>query len=198
MIDQPERFAIIGLGNPGREYEDTRHNVGFMAIDRISRAWDIPVNQYRFKSLVGKGLFEGRPVILAKPQQFMNRSGEAVTTITRFYKLPMQQFCIIHDDLDLPFGNIRMRISGGSAGQKGMESIITKLGTDVFYRLRIGIGRPPGRLDAVEYVLQPFRKADFDLLETVLQRTVSAIELLIREGIEKAMTFYNRTDDNQA
>lgn len=196
MNDQLERFAIIGLGNPGREYEHSRHNIGFMAIDQLSRAWDVPVNKYRFKSLVVQGKFDGKPIILAKPQNFMNRSGEAVASITRFYKLSLQQICIIHDDIDLPFGSIRLRYSGGSAGQKGMASIIKILGTEEFCRLRIGIGRPPGRIEAADYVLQSFRKAEFEIVENVLQKAVGAIEMLIRDGVEKAMTFYNHSESN--
>ena len=196
MGDPLERFVIIGLGNPGREFENTRHNVGFMAVDQLSSAWDVPVNKYRFKSLIGQGKFDQRSIILAKPQYFMNRSGEPVASITRFYKISMEQICIIHDDLDLPLGNIRLRHSGGSAGQKGMESIINRLGTEEFYRLRIGIGRPPGRMDAAEYVLQPFRKVETEIVEHMLQRAVDAIEMLLRDGIEKAMTVYNQFESN--
>jgi len=196
MRDQLERFAIIGLGNPGREYEHTRHNIGFMAIDQLSRAWDIPVNKFRFTSLVGQGKFDGQPIILAKPQNFMNRSGEAVASIARFYKLSPQQICIIHDDLDLRFGNIRLRYSGGSAGQKGMASIIKSLGTEEFCRLRIGIGRPPGRMEAADYVLQPFRKAEFEIVENVLQKAVGAIEMLLKDGVERAMTSFNHSESN--
>jgi len=196
MGDQLERFTVIGLGNPGREFENTRHNIGFMAVDQLSKTWEIPVNKYRFKSLVGQGKFDCRSVILAKPQNFMNRSGEPVASITRFFKLSMEQICIIHDDLDLPLGIIRLRYSGGSAGQKGMESIINRLGTEEFYRLRIGIGRPPVRMDAADYVLQPFRKAELEIVTHVLQRAVDAIEMLIKYGAEKAMTVYNQSDSN--
>jgi PTH1 family peptidyl-tRNA hydrolase len=196
MGDSLSLFAFIGLGNPGREYELTRHNIGFLAIDQLSRAWDIPVNKYRFKSLVGKGNYEGNTVLLAKPQGYMNLSGDAVASITRFYKLSLEQICIIHDDLDLPFGKIRLRRSGGSAGQKGMASIIARLGTEEFYRLRIGIGRPPGQMEAADYVLQSFRKKESGILEDVLNKAVGAIEMLLNEGIDRAMTFYNHSDSN--
>ena len=188
-----ERFLIFGLGNPGREYERTRHNIGFIALDRLAIDWKIDISRLRFKSLVGEGKFGEYRVLLVKPQTYMNNSGTAVRSFMRFYKLEPDRLLVIHDDLDLPFGSIRMRESGGSAGQRGMQSIISKIGTDGFARLRIGIGRPPGKMDPMDYVLKKFSHDSEIDLDLVLNAVVRSVEVLLTDGIEKAMTFYNHS-----
>jgi len=191
--DSERWFLLAGLGNPGREYENTRHNIGFAVIQNLSRKWGIDINRYRFKSLTGDGEYNGMRVALVLPQTFMNNSGTAISSFMRFYKLDPGNLLVIHDDLDLPFGSIRLRKSGGSAGQKGMQSIIEKLGTSEFPRLRVGIGRPPGRMDAVDYVLKKFKRADQNLLNQVLDHSADAIETYLEQGIEKAMTRFNHS-----
>jgi len=188
-----EPFIIIGLGNPGREYENTRHNIGSLALDKIGRQWGIDISRLRYKSLTGEGKFGGKRVILVKPQTYMNRSGQAVGSFLRFYKTGLENLLVIHDDLDLPFGSIRLRENGGSGGQRGMESIISHLGSPNFARLRLGIGRPPGRMDPADYVLKKFSKSEQFDLELVLNSACDAVETLLRENIEKAMTRFNHS-----
>jgi len=188
-----EPFIIFGLGNPGREYERTRHNIGFIAVDKLSITWKIDLSRVRYKSLTGEGKFNGNKIILVKPLTFMNRSGNAVRSFMNFYKITPERMLVIHDDLDLPFGSLRLRSNGGSAGQRGMASIISAIGTDSFARLRLGIGRPPGRMDAADYVLQKFNNKDQEDLDFVMSAVVGAVETLIKEGIDKAMTQYNHS-----
>lgn len=188
-----ERFLIFGLGNPGREYERTRHNIGFIALERLSIDWKIEISRLRYKSLVGEGKFAENRVLLVKPQTYMNNSGNAVRSFMKFYKLEPDRLLVIHDDLDLPFGSIRMREGGGSAGQRGMQSIISKIGTDEFARLRIGIGRPPGKMDPMDYVLKKFSHDSENDLDLVLNAVVRSVEVMLTDGIEKAMTFYNHS-----
>jgi peptidyl-tRNA hydrolase, PTH1 family len=186
-------FIFAGLGNPGREYENTRHNIGFLVIQRLAERWDIDVTRYKFQSLTGDGMAKDKRVALVMPQTYMNNSGFAVQSFVKFYKLDISHLMIIHDDLDLPFGTIRLRKSGGSAGQKGMQSIINQLGHSDFPRLRVGIGRPPGRMDAVKYVLKKFKAKDEILLNQVLDTCADAVEKYLDEGIEKAMTLFNQS-----
>lgn len=188
-----EPFIIFGLGNPGREYELTRHNIGFIAVDKLSIAWRIELSRVKYKSLVGEGKVGDGKVILAKPLTYMNRSGNAVRSFMNFYKITPDRILVIHDDMDLPFGSLRIRSSGGSAGQRGMQSIISAIGTQDFARLRVGIGRPPGRMDPMDYVLKKFSKKDQEDLDFVLNAITSAVETLIADGIEKAMTLYNHS-----
>lgn len=186
-------YIFVGLGNPGREYENTRHNIGFSVIQRLAQRWGIEATRYRFKALTGDGTAEGKRVVLVMPQTYMNLSGNAVSSYMKFYKVAPDHLMVINDDLDLPFGSIRLRKSGGSAGQKGMQSIINKLGHSEFPRLRVGIGRPPGRMDPVDFVLKKFKPADEDLLNQVLDTCADAVETYLEQGIEKAMTLFNHS-----
>jgi PTH1 family peptidyl-tRNA hydrolase len=199
MTDEPSNvYLIAGLGNPGREYRDTRHNVGFMVIDRLAARLGVSFTRLESRALVTKGIYEGKRVILVKPQTFMNDSGSAVGALARYYKVPPENLMVTYDDVDLPFGSLRLRPAGGSAGQKGMRSIIERLGTEAFPRLRVGIGRPPGRMDAAAYVLQPFAKAETAEVPQVLDRAVSAILVFITGGIEKSMNQYNAAEPKDA
>jgi PTH1 family peptidyl-tRNA hydrolase len=186
-------FLIVGLGNPGREYRATRHNIGFVAVDELCQAFSIRLARLQSKALVGTGTWNGKKIILAKPQAFMNLSGQPVSSLLRFYKIPLEQLMVIHDDLDLPVGTLRMRPGGGSAGQKGLGSIIAQLGTESFPRLRIGVGRPPGQMDAADYVLEGFSAAEKELLPQVLSRAVEATQDFIEFGLEHAMNAFNGT-----
>jgi PTH1 family peptidyl-tRNA hydrolase len=184
-------FLIAGLGNPGREYRDTRHNIGFMLVDSLAQRLGVSFSRLESKALVTKGEYEGMRLVLAKPQTYMNLSGSAVGSLVRFYKVPQQNLLIAYDDVDLPLGTIRLRAGGGSAGHKGMGSIIERLGTQDFPRLRLGIGRPPGSMDAADYVLQPFRKSELELLPEFLERAAAAVLVFVTSGLESAMNQYN-------
>jgi PTH1 family peptidyl-tRNA hydrolase len=183
---------LVGLGNPGREYRDTRHNIGFMLVDAIARRLEVEFKRTQAKALITDGRYQGHKIILVKPQAFMNRSGQATSTLLKFYKLSPDNLLVAYDDVDLPFGAIRMKRSGGSAGHKGMKSIIEQLGTQEFPRLRLGVGRPPGYKQAANYVLKPFDKDEVDFLDNFLERAGDAALALVREGLDYAMTNYNR------
>ena len=155
-INKDFPIMIVGLGNPGPAYRHTRHNFGFLAIDELANACGIQVKRLKFKAMIGEGRYAESKLILVKPMTFMNESGKAVSPLLRFYKLPISNLLVIHDDLDLPLGTLRLRPSGGTSGQRGMASIITQLGTQDFPRMRLGISRPPGQMDPVDYVLKDF------------------------------------------
>jgi PTH1 family peptidyl-tRNA hydrolase len=184
-------YLIAGLGNPGREYRESRHNAGFMAIDLLAQAFGIRISRLQSKALIGQGEYAGHKVILAKPQTFMNLSGQAVGPLARFYKVPLEQLIVIYDDLDIPLGNLRIRPGGGSAGQKGLASIIERLGTQDFPRIRIGIGRPSGNKDARDYVLDGFSKDDRMIFDNILDRTCRAVQVFISRDLEAAMNEFN-------
>jgi PTH1 family peptidyl-tRNA hydrolase len=188
---ETQTFVLVGLGNPGREYRQTRHNVGFMVIDELCGQFDLRLNRMQGKALVGNGLLEGRKVILAKPQTFMNLSGQSVASLVKFYKIPLSQMLIILDDLDLPLGMMRIRPGGGSAGNKGLMSIIQQLGTEEFPRMRLGIGRPPGQKNGADYVLQNFQNDDMDLVKEVLDKACKAAQTFVANGIDQAMNQFN-------
>jgi len=184
-------FLIVGLGNPGREYKDNRHNLGFMLIDRLSVRLNARLSRMQAKALVGTVNYESNKLILAKPQTYMNLSGQSIQGLAHFYKLPLENMIVAHDDLDLPFGIVRIRPGGGPGGQKGVASTIQRLGTKDFRRLRIGIGRPPGRMDPADYVLQNFAEADLTLLSEILDHAADAVLTFVTEGLDAAMNKYN-------
>jgi PTH1 family peptidyl-tRNA hydrolase len=184
-------YLIIGLGNPGREYRNNRHNVGFMAIDRISQKYGISINRYQGKALVGNKLVEDRKIILAKPQTYLHLSGQAVSTLVKFYKVPFERMLVIYDEVDLPFGTIRIRPGGGSAGHKGLGSIIQQIGTEEFPRIRIGIGRPPGQKSAANYVLRDFSNQEKSILDEILDSASEAVAVFIQSSLDQAMNQYN-------
>lgn len=187
----PDTYLIIGLGNPGREYKDTRHNIGFMLIDHIAVRLNARGMKMQSKAIVISALHEERKVILAKPQTFMNFSGQSVQGLLHFYKIPFENLLVAHDDLDIPLGTLRIRPTGGPGGQRGMASTIEQLGTKDFPRLRLGIGRPPGRMDAKDYVLQDFSKDDMKLLPEVLEHGVDAALTFVTHGLNKAINQFN-------
>lgn len=193
MLDSlnKENTLIVGLGNPGLAYRHNRHNVGFMVADALADKLEIPLKRVKFKAQIGNGKLEDIPIIIAKPLTFMNKSGEAVAPLVRYFKVPLERLLVIHDDMDLPLGTLRMRPSGGSAGHNGMLSIFDKLGTNAIPRLRVGIGRPPGRMDPADYVLQDFPKSDEELLKMVIAQACEAAIAFITTGLEKAMNTYN-------
>ncbi|KAL5748919.1 hypothetical protein ACOSQ2_026216 [Xanthoceras sorbifolium] len=189
---QQQPWLIVGLGNPGKKYQGTRHNVGFGMVDAIADAEGIPMSSVNFRALFGKGFIGNVPVMLAKPQTFMNASGESVGAIVSYYKIPLKQVLVIFDDLDLPFAKLRLLPKGGHGGHNGMRSIIDRFkGSRDFPRLRIGIGRPPGKMDAVNFVLRPFNKQEREELDFTFQHGIEAVRILLLEGFDKSATFVN-------
>ncbi len=184
-------ILVAGLGNPGREYRENRHNIGFMLVDRLCRVLLITPGKVQSKAIIATGQYAGKKIILAKPQTFMNLSGQSVSGLMRFYKIPHERLLLVHDDLDLPLGTIRLRPGGGAGGQKGVASTIQQLGTQNFARLRLGIGRPPGQMDPAAYVLQDFSRQEKDVLELVMERAAKAALTFIESGLEPAMNLYN-------
>jgi peptidyl-tRNA hydrolase, PTH1 family len=185
------KYLIVGLGNPGREYRENRHNVGFMVLDRLQKQFGWRLARLQSNALVTTVNWEDHRLVLAKPQTYMNLSGQSVSALKRFYQLELDQMIVIHDDLDLPYGTLRIRPGGGSGGQKGLASIITHLGTQDFPRLRVGIGRPPGRMDAADYVLQAFSADEQKELLVILDTAVQALQVFIRSGLDTAMNEFN-------
>lgn len=203
MIDlsaQPgsdDRYLIAGLGNPGRGHLYNRHNLGFMAADRLAARYDFDLKRVQSKAIIGAGRIAGRPVIIAKPQTFMNLSGESVKSLMGYYKIPGQRLLVMYDELDIPFGVIRLREKGGAGGHNGMRSIIQHVGPD-FARLRMGIGRPPGRMEAAAYVLQDFGRDELPVVSQLLSAAVEAVESFIADGINIAMSRFNGPVDVQS
>ena len=184
-------FLLIGLGNPGREYKDTRHNFGFMLIDRIAIRLNARGMKVQSKAIVTTATYEECKLILAKPQTFMNLSGQSVQGLAHFYKVPFTNLMVLSDDLDIPFGTVRIRASGGPGGQRGLSSILEKLGTNEIPRMRLGIGRPPGRMDPAAYVLQNFSRDEMQTLSEVLDHGAEAIFAFVTHGLNKAMNEFN-------
>ncbi len=196
--DSPEfkgkNFLIVGLGNPGQDYADTRHNIGFRTVDRIAERLGVSFTRTQSKALLTDGRYQGNRIYLAKPQTFMNASGQAVSALIKFYKIPLKNLLIAYDDVDLPFEIIRMKPSGGSAGHRGMKNIIQQLGTQHFPRLRLGVGRAYGSKRAADYVLKPFSKDESEFLSVYIDKAASAALAYVTDGIHSAMTEYNRSD----
>jgi len=196
-VQEPQAtYLIAGLGNPGREYRENRHNIGFMALDRLAVRLGLSYSRLESKALLTKGEHQGRRLLLAKPQTYMNLSGQAVGALLRYYKVPLENLLVIYDDVDLPLGSLRLRPGGGSSGQKGMASIIERLGSQDFPRLRIGIGRPPGRMEAAAYVLEDFSRQEAEVLPEILDRSAEAVLTFTVEGLAAAMNRFNGTLDD--
>ncbi len=187
----PIDWLIVGLGNPGKKYSQTRHNVGFHIVDRLATLENLNFDKRQSKALLARGRVEGVSIALVKPQTFMNLSGEAVAPLARFYKIDPARILVIYDDLDLPNAQLRLRMKGGAGGHKGMKSIIQHLGTQDFPRMRIGIGRPPGRMPVEAYVLQNFSAAQNEEMAVTREQAINAIRAILTQGIEFAMNNFN-------
>lgn len=183
-------YLVIGLGNPGKRYESTRHNIGFMVVEKLAAGWKIELKQKSFKALWGKGTIAGNNILLAKPQTFMNLSGTAVRQLQSFFKMDISNLIVIHDDLDLPFGSVRLKAGGGTAGHKGLASIESNLGTSDFIRVRLGIGKPVDKSRIEGYVLEPFRKEEQVVLPEVLEWAADASAEIVLNGLQKAVGKY--------
>ncbi|MGB5823979.1 MAG: aminoacyl-tRNA hydrolase [Proteocatella sp.] len=185
-------YLIVGLGNPGKQYEATRHNVGFLAIDEIAKELDIKVDRLKYKSIIGEGRIGTEKVILAKPQTFMNLSGQAVVELVNFYKVDMANLILIYDDIDLDTGKLRIRKSGSAGTHNGMRSIIELLGKQDFPRIRIGVSKPKNGQDLASFVLSKFEKSELnDVMSTIVDSRKAVIET-VQTNLDKAMNLYNK------
>jgi len=189
-------YLVVGLGNPGKKYTGSRHNVGFMAADELARRLEIGAWKEKFKGLLAETRYKDEKLRILKPQTFMNLSGESVYQAKRFYKTPIQYIIVVHDELDIPLGTMRVKAGGGSAGHKGLESIIRWLGTGGFIRVRIGIGKPPGKQGVITHVLSSFTKSDKPVLEETIILASDAVLKIVSNGVESAMNAYNRKSLN--
>ncbi|MCR8846647.1 aminoacyl-tRNA hydrolase [Paenibacillus sp. SC116] len=182
---------IVGLGNPGAKYANTRHNIGFMAVDELARRFNIEVKESKFKALFGEGRVGTEKVVLIKPMTYMNLSGESIRAYMDFYKASLDDFIVLYDDMDTELGKVRLRYQGSAGGHNGIKSIIAHTGTQSFNRVRMGISRPmPGR-DIADYVLEAFPKADASLLEQTVERTCDAVQYALTNSFEQTMAKYN-------
>jgi len=185
---------IVGLGNPGRQYEQTRHNLGYKVLDCLARRWGVQLQKMRFEGLFAMKRIGQTQAALLKPLTFMNNSGRSVAAAVRYYKLPLENLLVISDDMALPLGQLRLRPSGSDGGHKGLADIILHCGDDRFARLRIGIDCPPGRIDPADYVLSPFRADEQPVVEQAVQQAADAVEMWLEKGIEATMNVFNRRD----
>ena len=184
-------YIIVGLGNPGKEYEKTRHNTGFITIDKLANKYNIEINKEKHKALVGSGTIEGEKVILVKPQTYMNLSGEAAREVLDFYKEDVRNVIAIFDDIDLPLGNIRIKEKGSAGTHNGVKSLVKELGSQDFKRVKVGIGSPTGQMDLISHVLGKFSNEEWEKIDKSSDNAVNAIGIIIRDGILKAMNEYN-------
>jgi PTH1 family peptidyl-tRNA hydrolase len=184
-------YLIVGLGNPGKEYQATRHNVGFMTLDLIAQRLNTQINKVKFKGLFGEAFYDGEKILLLKPHTFMNLSGQSVVDALNFFKIPFEHLIVVYDDMDLPVGRLRIRSEGSSGGHRGMDSIVYQLSSDKFPRIRIGIGRPEGQRDAADHVLGKINGEEAEKIKAVIETAAKAVLCTISEGADMAMNRYN-------
>lgn len=185
------QWAIAGLGNPGDQYDRSRHNLGFMTVDRLAESHKAELSRRRFKAAYAQARIAGCAAILAKPETFYNLSGESLASLLGYFKIPVERLIVVHDDLDLEAGRLRLKRGGGDAGNRGVRSIAERLGPE-FIRIRIGIGRPPGEGDSKDFVLKPMSRAELANYKPVVARAAEAIETLMVEDLDRAMGRYNQ------
>lgn len=199
VVGGKDMYIIAGLGNPGKQYAQTRHNVGFDTIDILADKYNISVDTKKHKALCGKGMIEGQKVVLAKPQTFMNLSGESVRELVDFYKIdPEEELIVIYDDISLEPGQLRIRPKGSAGGHNGIKNIIANLGTDRFMRVKVGVGEKPKNWDLADYVLSPFTKDERPLVNLAIEHAAKAIEQMLNGDVDAAMNEYNRKSANPA
>ena len=185
-------FLIVGLGNPTKQYEKTRHNIGFDVMDALADKYNISISENKHKALCGKGVIEGMKVVLAKPQTYMNLSGESVAELVNYYKLdPESELIVVFDDISLEPGKIRIRKKGSAGGHNGIKNIIAQLGTQNFQRIKVGVGEKPKGWDLADYVLGHFSKEDRGLVDDALKRAAGAVELMVQGEVDQAMNQFN-------
>lgn len=183
--------VIVGLGNPGPQYAETRHNIGFLLVDLLAEAYNLQFRA-KFQGLWTECQVEGERLLLLKPQTFMNLSGRSVSELTNFYKVSGQDLLVVHDDMDLPLGKIRLRDQGGAGGHNGIRSILAEFGSEKFWRLKLGVGRPPGDWDPAHYVLSPFVEEELSQIDDLLERAEKVTKLWIKGEASRAMNLYHR------
>jgi PTH1 family peptidyl-tRNA hydrolase len=184
-------YAIVGLGNPGRRYENTRHNLGFITVDLLAERFGVKVNKLKHKSLTGETRMGSEKVMLIKPQTYMNLSGESVGSLIRYFGLPLANLIVVYDDIDIPLGTVRIRGSGSAGSHNGMKSVIYHANDENFPRVRIGVGNDRGRIPLADFVTSGFDKSELDIIRAAVIRAADAIEELVVGGIDSAMTKYN-------
>ncbi len=185
--------VIVGLGNPGREYKGTRHNIGFAVMDCLAEKYNIAIDEKKHKALIGKGVIEGEKVILVKPQTYMNLSGESIRAVLDYYKIDeTEELLVIYDDISLPVGALRIRPKGSAGGHNGIKNIIAHLGGEEFWRIKVGVGEKPSRMDLKDYVLGHFTKEETEILEDSSKRCMEAIVMLLAGDRDAAMNRFNR------
>ncbi|MBP3337568.1 MAG: aminoacyl-tRNA hydrolase [Clostridia bacterium] len=184
-------FLIAGLGNPGAKYDNTRHNIGFIAINYLAAKHNINVNKIKFKGVLGEGTIAGEKVIILKPQTFMNLSGESIAEVMNFYKLKPEELIVLHDDVSLDCGRLRIRKKGSDGGHNGLKSIIYQTKSDVFNRIKIGVGAKPAEWDLADWVLGKFTDSDIKILSKTIENAADAVEEIIRRGADSAMNKFN-------
>ncbi len=185
---------IVGLGNPGNEYADTRHNIGFMAVDTIAEKHTIALQKKQFRSVFGSGFIAKHKTILLKPLTFMNCSGEAVRAVADYYEIEAEDILVIHDDMDIPFGQLKIKLQGGSAGHRGIESITRHLHAESYPRIRVGVGKPPEHTKPTDFVLQKFRQQEETVVESILSTINDCIEIILDQGPQAAMNRFHSID----
>lgn len=191
-------FLVVGLGNPGKEYEFTRHNIGFMVIENLGKDTGINISKKGFKGLFGHGLFQDKKVLLFKPETFMNNSGKAVKEIKNFYKIPTENVIVVHDELDLELGSLKIKFGGGTAGHKGLDSIVEQIGDDNYSRIKVGIGKPYLKGETTNHVLSPFSKDETDIVKKSIEKATDATLETISHGVVSAMNKFNKKDLNHS
>ena len=182
---------IVGLGNPGKEYERTRHNIGFMALDKLAEIMDININKHKFNGAVGEGMYAGEKILLVKPQTFMNLSGNCVQEIVSFYKVNPEDIIVIYDDIDIEFGQIRIRPNGSPGTHNGMRNITERLQTQNFPRIRVGAGKPKDGQQLYEFVLSQFDEEEIEIMQNSIKNAADAVIEIIKNGLLKAMNQFN-------
>lgn len=184
-------YIVVGLGNPGREYENTRHNTGFITIDKLADKYNIDINKEKHKALIGSGVIDGEKVVLVKPQTYMNLSGQAVFEVMNFYKEELSNLIVVFDDVDLPAGTIRIKERGSAGTHNGVKSLVKELGSQEFKRVKVGIGTPNDNRDLIGHVLGKFTDEEFSEIDKSTTDAADSIVLIIKEGVAKAMNKYN-------
>ena len=184
-------YLIVGLGNPEEDYSKTRHNMGFNVVNKIAKEYGIEINKKKFDSLCGDGMIENQKIILLKPQTYMNLSGKAVIQVVNFYKIPLENICIIYDDMDIEPGQIKIRKKGGSGSHNGMKSIVAELNLENFARVRVGIGKPKFKEDSINHVIGAIPKEEMDILEEGISKAKDAVISILKDGIDIAMNRFN-------
>lgn len=184
-------YLIIGLGNPEKDYSKTRHNMGFNVVNKVAEKYGIEINKKKFDSLYGEGIIENEKVILLKPQTYMNLSGKAIIQAVNFYKIPLENICVIYDDMDIAPGIIKIRKKGGAGSHNGMKSVVSELKSEDFARIRVGIGTPKFKEDSINYVIGAIPQEELIILDEGTTKAAEAITTILQEGIDKAMNKFN-------